>query len=98
MKQPEWKAWVGPLNDRAGLTLVVIATCQECGQIFPASPRMRVFRCPPCRETIRKRRYQKVRTDKTRPHGSPESGADAQPARESVFGVVSNDRIDRLYP
>lgn len=82
MKSCEWTAWVEPLNDMAGLTLVVTATCQECGQIFPASPRMRVFRCPPCRGTVRKRRHQKARPGKRSP-----DGADAQPGRESVDAV-----------
>jgi len=60
MNRPDWEAWVDePLNDLAGLALVV-ASCLECGQTFPASPRMRVFRCPPCRETAYRARKQRM--------------------------------------
>ena len=52
MVDDDWTAWVEPLNALAGLTLVVVATCQDCGRIYPASPRQRVFRCPPCRDAV----------------------------------------------
>ncbi len=55
MQQENWTAWVEPLNDMAGLTLVVVATCQECGTVYPASPRQRVFRCPSCRDAMRQK-------------------------------------------
>lgn len=87
MKQTAWMAWVEPLNNMAGLTLVVVATCQECGTVYPASPRQRVNRCPPCREIVRKRRYQKSRPGKRSLHRSPKYAADAQPEREAVEGV-----------
>ena len=52
MLDDEWTAWVDQLNGLAGLTLVVIATCQDCRRVYPASPRQRVWRCPPCRERV----------------------------------------------
>jgi len=52
----EWKTWIAPLNALAGLTLVVVATCQDCGTEYPASPRQRVSRCSGCRDIARKAR------------------------------------------
>lgn len=44
----EWKTWVDPLNALAGMILVVVAQCQDCGTEYPASPRQRVLRCSGC--------------------------------------------------
>ncbi len=49
----EWKTWFAPLNALAGLTVVVAATCQDCGTEYPASPRQRVLRCPGCWQQAR---------------------------------------------
>ena len=49
-----WQTWVDPLNTLAGMTLVVVATCQDCGMEYPASPRQRVLRCPPCWKQARR--------------------------------------------
>jgi len=88
-----WTAWVEPLNDLAGLTLVVIATCQECGQLFPASPRMRVYRCSSCREVVRQRRHQKARHEKGPEHGSSADQADAR-SKAKVIDEIINERDD----
>jgi len=50
-----WMTWIDPLNTFAGLTLVEVATCQDCGRAYPASPRQRVRRCPSCWQQARRR-------------------------------------------
>ena len=47
-KDEGWTTWIAPLNALAGMTLVVVATCQHRAGRYPASPRQRSFRCPPC--------------------------------------------------
>jgi len=54
-RRVEWKTWVEPLNALAGVTLVVVAQCQDCGTEYPASPRQRVRRCPGCWQQARRR-------------------------------------------
>lgn len=50
-----WQTWVDPLNALAGMTLVVVAHCQDGGTAYPASPRQRVHRCPTCWQQARRR-------------------------------------------
>ena len=47
---------VAQINLAAGMTLAVMMTCERCEQRFPGSPRMRVARCLPCREAVRRER------------------------------------------
>ncbi len=54
-RDDDWTTCVEPLNTLAGLTLVVIAICQDCGTHYPASPRQRVRRCPTCWRQARRR-------------------------------------------
>ncbi len=50
-----WMTWIEPLNALAGMTLVEVAQCQDCGRAYPASPRQRVLRCPACWQQARRR-------------------------------------------
>lgn len=49
-----WMTWIEPLNALAGMTLVEVAQCQDCGRAYPASPRQRVRRCPRGHKMLRK--------------------------------------------
>jgi len=51
-----WMTWIEPLNALAILTLVEVATCQDCDTEYPASPRQRVHRCPACWQQARRSR------------------------------------------
>ena len=55
ISQLTWMTWIDPLNALAGRTLVEVATCQDCGTEYPASPRQRVHRCPTCWQQARRR-------------------------------------------
>lgn len=46
----------GFVREEAGMTLVVILECQDCGQEFLASPRLRVERCFPSRDAKTRQR------------------------------------------
>jgi hypothetical protein len=59
-----WETWVPILNDLAGMTLVTVRVCDQCGRPFPASPRLRVARCLPCRDRVRRERRKAA----NRPH------------------------------
>ena len=55
-----WQSMVAIINQEAGMTLVVVVRCTDCGREFPASPRLRVARCFPCRDAkVRERRKLK---------------------------------------
>lgn len=53
---PNWLDWVEPLNAAAGVTLVVVGVCVDCGATYPASPRQRVSRCVLCKDRRRAHR------------------------------------------
>jgi len=75
----EWKTWVDPLNALAGMTLVVVATCQDCGTEYPASPRQRVARCPPYRDrdrVVRDRKQGRKMWERSRKRGTTSSNSD----------------------
>lgn len=59
-----WQSMVAVINAEAGMTLVVIVRCEDCGREFPASPRLRVARCFPCRglKTRQRRALKRAKT------------------------------------
>lgn len=63
-----WQSMVEVINAEAGMTVVVILRCEDCGREFPASPRLRVARCFPCRDA-KARERQTLRRSKTMPVG-----------------------------